>query len=33
VQELGPNGATSPANPGLDEEQQPGEEPPRPNFS
>ena len=29
VQELGPNGATSPANPGLDEEQQPGEEPPR----
>jgi hypothetical protein len=33
VQELGPNGATSPADPAPAEEQQPAEEPPRPNFS
>ena len=30
VQELEPNGATSPAKPAPAEEQQPGEEPPRP---
>jgi len=29
-EELGPNGATSPAEPASAEEQQPGEEPPRP---
>ena len=33
VQELGPNGATSPADPAPAEEQQPAEEPPRPKFS
>jgi hypothetical protein len=30
VQELGPNGTTSPVDPAPAEEQQPGEEPPRP---
>jgi regulator of protease activity HflC (stomatin/prohibitin superfamily) len=33
MQELGPNGATSPADPAPAEEQQLGEEPPRPNLS
>jgi hypothetical protein len=33
VHELGPNEATSPADPAPAEEQQPAEEPPRPNFS